>query len=231
MPSSTVCTLSSSQHPRPGTDVCHYRKLRLPLFTKWDKHSSLCPLFFPPPESGFSILCNLHNFSGEWWGKWADEPDFYSALRPVWTPIDPINRVLEMMRSWNCVIMAISITSTQLESHSNWDVFPTQVIYENWDEDEPNNHEELEHCVTFNGSPQMRWNRLCYRSPQMHWNNLRCEDLRNWICETKKGMITSLFNWSNKCKFKTDCMDLSKLKRRKILRIVPFKASCSGGNT
>uniref|UniRef100_A0A8C8BII7 MRC1 protein n=1 Tax=Otus sunia TaxID=257818 RepID=A0A8C8BII7_9STRI len=51
------------------------------------------------------------------------------------------------------------------------------VIYENWDEDEPNNHEELEHCVMFN------------RSPQMRWNDLRCEHLLNWICETKKGTI------------------------------------------
>lgn len=67
--------------------------------------------------------------------------------------------------------MAISITSTQLESHSNWDVFPTQVIYENWDEDELNDHEELERFVMFNGSLQMCWNELCYRSPKMHWNN------------------------------------------------------------
>uniref|UniRef100_A0A8B9RWH5 Macrophage mannose receptor 1 n=1 Tax=Accipiter nisus TaxID=211598 RepID=A0A8B9RWH5_9AVES len=51
------------------------------------------------------------------------------------------------------------------------------VIYENWDEDEPNNHEELEHCVMFN------------RSPQMRWNDLRCEHLLNWICETKKGTM------------------------------------------
>ncbi|XP_035172821.1 macrophage mannose receptor 1-like isoform X2 [Oxyura jamaicensis] len=49
------------------------------------------------------------------------------------------------------------------------------VIYENWDKDEPNNHEEIEHCVMFN------------RSPQMRWNDLYCEHLLNWICETKKG--------------------------------------------
>uniref|UniRef100_A0A8C3ERF6 Uncharacterized protein n=1 Tax=Corvus moneduloides TaxID=1196302 RepID=A0A8C3ERF6_CORMO len=58
------------------------------------------------------------------------------------------------------------------------------VIYENWDENEPNNHGELEHCVMLN------------RSPQMRWNDLRCEHLLNWICETKKGIITSPFNWS-----------------------------------
>ncbi|NXN54657.1 MRC1 protein, partial [Rynchops niger] len=51
------------------------------------------------------------------------------------------------------------------------------VIYENWDEDEPNNRNELEHCGMFNGSPQMRW------------NDLRCERLLNWICETKKGTL------------------------------------------
>ncbi|XP_051465466.1 macrophage mannose receptor 1-like isoform X2 [Apus apus] len=51
------------------------------------------------------------------------------------------------------------------------------VTYENWDEDEPNNHEEREHCVMFN------------RSPQMRWNDLRCEHLLNWICETKKGTL------------------------------------------
>ncbi|XP_072781570.1 macrophage mannose receptor 1 isoform X2 [Taeniopygia guttata] len=51
------------------------------------------------------------------------------------------------------------------------------VIYENWEENEPNNYEELEHCVMFNGSPQMRW------------NDLRCEHLLNWICETKKGTL------------------------------------------
>lgn len=68
------------------------------------------------------------------------------------------------------------------ESHSNWDVFPTQLIYENWDEDEPNNYEELEHCVTLS------------RSPNMRWNDLRCDHLVNWICEIKKGMITFPFN-------------------------------------
>ncbi|NXG57368.1 MRC1 protein, partial [Hemiprocne comata] len=60
------------------------------------------------------------------------------------------------------------------------------VIYENWDEHEPNNREELEHCVMFN------------RSPQMRWNDLRCEHLLNWICETKKGTTTFPLNWSNK---------------------------------
>uniref|UniRef100_A0A803V281 MRC1 protein n=1 Tax=Ficedula albicollis TaxID=59894 RepID=A0A803V281_FICAL len=58
------------------------------------------------------------------------------------------------------------------------------VIYENWEENEPNNYEELEHCVMFN------------RSPQMRWNDLRCDHLLNWICETKKGIITSPFNWN-----------------------------------
>ncbi|XP_074013155.1 macrophage mannose receptor 1-like [Numenius arquata] len=51
------------------------------------------------------------------------------------------------------------------------------VIYEHWDEYEPNNSGELEHCVMFNGSPQMRW------------NDLRCEHLLNWICEAKKGTL------------------------------------------
>ncbi|XP_030827447.1 LOW QUALITY PROTEIN: macrophage mannose receptor 1-like [Camarhynchus parvulus] len=51
------------------------------------------------------------------------------------------------------------------------------VIYENWEEDEPNNYKELEHCVMFN------------RSPQMRWNDLHCEHLLNWICETKKGTL------------------------------------------
>uniref|UniRef100_A0A8C0UYV8 Macrophage mannose receptor 1-like n=1 Tax=Cyanistes caeruleus TaxID=156563 RepID=A0A8C0UYV8_CYACU len=58
------------------------------------------------------------------------------------------------------------------------------VIYENWEENEPNNYEELEHCVMFN------------RSPKMHWNDLRCEHLLNWICETKKGIITFPFIWN-----------------------------------
>lgn len=100
-------------------------------------------------------------------------------------------------------MMAISITSTQLKSHSNRDVFPTQVIYENWDEDEPNNHEELEHCVMFN------------RSPQMRWNDLRCEHLLNWICETKKGMITSLFNWTDKSKFKNKLYGFKQIEKKK----------------
>ncbi|XP_018764911.2 macrophage mannose receptor 1-like [Serinus canaria] len=51
------------------------------------------------------------------------------------------------------------------------------VIYENWEENEPNNYKELEHCVMVN------------RSPQMRWNDLRCEHLLNWICETKKGTL------------------------------------------
>ncbi|NXO00783.1 MRC1 protein, partial [Rhinopomastus cyanomelas] len=51
------------------------------------------------------------------------------------------------------------------------------VTYENWDEDEPNNNEGLEHCVMIN------------RSPQMRWNDLRCENLLNWICEIKKGTV------------------------------------------
>ncbi|XP_065587419.1 macrophage mannose receptor 1-like [Cyrtonyx montezumae] len=51
------------------------------------------------------------------------------------------------------------------------------VIYENWDEDEPNNDKGIEHCVMFN------------RSPQMRWNDLYCEHLLNWICETKKGTL------------------------------------------
>ncbi|GAB0184746.1 macrophage mannose receptor 1-like [Grus japonensis] len=57
------------------------------------------------------------------------------------------------------------------------------VIYENWDEDEPNNHEELEQCVMFN------------RSPQMRWNDLRCEQLLNWICETKKEYQATKDGW------------------------------------
>ncbi|NXS00842.1 MRC1 protein, partial [Oxylabes madagascariensis] len=70
------------------------------------------------------------------------------------------------------------------------------VIYENWEEGEPNNYEELEHCVMLNRVPQMHWNYLrcphCDmfdRSPQMRWNDLRCEHLLNWICETKRGII------------------------------------------
>ncbi|XP_031470281.1 macrophage mannose receptor 1-like [Phasianus colchicus] len=51
------------------------------------------------------------------------------------------------------------------------------VIYENWDEDEPNNDKGIEHCVMFN------------RSPQMRWNDLYCEHLLNWICESKKGTL------------------------------------------
>lgn len=82
------------------------------------------------------------------------------------------------MKPWNCVMMTNTVTSTRFETHGNWDVFPTQVIYENWDQDEPNNHEEIEHCAMFN------------RSPQMRWNDLYCEHLLNWICETKKGIIS-----------------------------------------
>ncbi|XP_064018402.1 macrophage mannose receptor 1-like [Pogoniulus pusillus] len=51
------------------------------------------------------------------------------------------------------------------------------VVYENWDEDEPNNHRNLEHCVMLNGSPQLRW------------NDLSCEQLLSWICETQKGTL------------------------------------------
>uniref|UniRef100_A0A8C5T8B6 C-type lectin domain-containing protein n=1 Tax=Malurus cyaneus samueli TaxID=2593467 RepID=A0A8C5T8B6_9PASS len=58
------------------------------------------------------------------------------------------------------------------------------VIYENWEEYEPNNSRELEHCV------------MLTRSPQMRWNDLRCEHLLNWICETKTGILISPFNWN-----------------------------------
>lgn len=36
----------------------------------------------------------------------------------------------------------------------------------------------------------------------MRWNDLRCDHLLNWICEIKKGIIASPFNWSNKPKLK-----------------------------
>lgn len=173
-----------------GAAAWQHSKAQLTIFTKQDKCDSLCPSVFLSSNTRFSIPCSPCTFFREWWGKQPDQHDFHSPLRSVWTPTDPIKKVLEMMRYWSCGTMAISITSIQLESLSNWYVFPTQVIYENWDENEPNNHEELEHCVMFN------------RSPQMRWNDLRCEHLLNWICETKKGIITSPFNWSNKLKFK-----------------------------
>ncbi|KAM9163688.1 macrophage mannose receptor 1-like isoform 1-T1 [Pangshura tecta] len=50
------------------------------------------------------------------------------------------------------------------------------VIYENWNEEEPNNDKGIEHCGTFQGSPKMQW------------NDLYCEHLLNWICEIKKGI-------------------------------------------
>ncbi|XP_053876596.1 macrophage mannose receptor 1-like isoform X1 [Malaclemys terrapin pileata] len=50
------------------------------------------------------------------------------------------------------------------------------VIYENWNEEEPNNDKGIEHCGTFEGSPKMQW------------NDLYCEHLLNWICEIKKGI-------------------------------------------
>ncbi|XP_068002470.1 macrophage mannose receptor 1-like [Melanerpes formicivorus] len=51
------------------------------------------------------------------------------------------------------------------------------VVYENWAEGEPNNHNALEHCVMLDGSPQLRW------------NDLSCERELNWVCETKKGAV------------------------------------------
>ncbi|CAM5112433.1 unnamed protein product, partial [Natator depressus] len=50
------------------------------------------------------------------------------------------------------------------------------VIYENWNEEEPNNDKGIEHCGMFEGSPTMQW------------NDLYCERLLHWICEIKKGI-------------------------------------------
>lgn len=144
-------------------------------------------------------------------GKWADRHDFHSPLRALWTPFNPTKEVLGMMKPWNCVMTTNTVTSTQFETHGNWDVFPTQVIYENWDTDEPNNHEEIEHCAMFN------------RSPQMRWNDLYCEHLLNWICETKKGMISSLFNWSDKYKFKGKLYGFQPIERKKYIWYFSFE--------
>uniref|UniRef100_A0A8C8RN29 C-type lectin domain-containing protein n=1 Tax=Pelusios castaneus TaxID=367368 RepID=A0A8C8RN29_9SAUR len=49
------------------------------------------------------------------------------------------------------------------------------VIYQNWNEGEPNNDRGIEHCGMFE------------RNPKMRWNDMYCEHLFNWICEIKKG--------------------------------------------
>lgn len=118
--------------------------------------------------------------------------------------------------AWNDETLKLCDDDKHSHFHSvqngNWDVFPTQVIYENWDKDEPNNHEEIEHCVMFN------------RSPQMRWNDLYCEHLLNWICETKKGMINSPFNWNDKHKFKSKLYGFQPIERKKYIWNFSFES-------
>ncbi|CAM2105345.1 unnamed protein product [Caretta caretta] len=62
-------------------------------------------------------------------------------------------------------------------------VMKGQVIYENWNEEEPSNDKGIEHCGMFEGSPTMQW------------NNLYCERLLNWICEIKKDYKVTDDGW------------------------------------
>lgn len=197
IPSSTACALRSSSHPSLGPAVWQNGEVSSPALTESDKCHSLHASIFLPCFLESVIFSPLRCDR-----KWTDWQDLPSPLRAFWTPFSCINELLGLMRPWHCVTK-ISITSTQFKAYSEWDVFPTQVIYENWDEDEPNNDKGIERCVMFN------------RSPQMRWNDLYCEYLLNWICETKKGMTTSPFNWSDKHKFRNKLYGFQYIYKKK----------------
>lgn len=65
----------------------------------------------------------------------------------------------------------------------------------------------------------------------MRWNDLYCEHLLNWICETKKGMISSLFNWSDKYKFKGKLYGFQPIERKKYIWYFSFECQSSECNT
>lgn len=57
-------------------------------------------------------------------------------------------------------------------------MFLMQVTYENWAFGEPNNYQNVEFCGELKGEPGMAW------------NDINCENLHNWICQIRKGMVT-----------------------------------------
>lgn len=60
-----------------------------------------------------------------------------------------------------------------------------QTSYENWQDDEPNNYNNVENCaeMTF-----WWWRKTG------EWNDLHCEDKREWFCEIRRGKETQKYH-------------------------------------
>lgn len=58
-------------------------------------------------------------------------------------------------------------------------MFLLQVNFEKWSHGEPNNYDGNEKCGVFTGYLNM------------NWNDLFCEHMLDYVCQIKKGKITS----------------------------------------
>ncbi|TSK82164.1 Macrophage mannose receptor 1 [Bagarius yarrelli] len=54
--------------------------------------------------------------------------------------------------------------------------------YENWQEDEPNNYNNVENCVEMS---------FWWWSKTGDWNDLHCDDKKEWFCEIRRGLWES----------------------------------------
>uniref|UniRef100_A0A8C3EHJ2 Uncharacterized protein n=1 Tax=Corvus moneduloides TaxID=1196302 RepID=A0A8C3EHJ2_CORMO len=70
-----------------------------------------------------------------------------------------------------------------LIENSNKVVFPLQVNFEKWSHGEPNNYDGNEKCGVFTGYLNM------------NWNDLFCEHMLDYVCQIKKGKITSYYEY------------------------------------
>jgi len=65
------------------------------------------------------------------------------------------------------------------------------VRYENWGFGEPNNYQGIELCAEINGDSSMLW------------NDRHCDYLYGWICQIRKGITSSVYEY-NKKRFSVD---------------------------
>lgn len=56
-----------------------------------------------------------------------------------------------------------------------------QTSYVNWQEDEPNNYNNVENCVEI---------KFWWYERKGEWNDVQCQDRKDWFCEIRKGKKT-----------------------------------------
>lgn len=76
-----------------------------------------------------------------------------------------------------CIILCILVSYDQ--------VYPPlpQLNFQNWAEDEPNNHMNVESCVEHYG---YNWH------DRKSWNDAHCESYNDWHCQIRKGRVLGL---------------------------------------